>query len=89
MTQVTCTQCQKLTDVPFEPTPGKPVYCDSCFAKKRADRTSGGPSGRGRGGGSAGGGGRGGGRGGMRDAPPRPQKFQRSDYPGHEKYAQR
>ncbi|MFH1353877.1 MAG: CxxC-x17-CxxC domain-containing protein [bacterium] len=33
-----CTRCGKETDVPFKPTPGKPVYCKDCFAKVREER---------------------------------------------------
>jgi CxxC-x17-CxxC domain-containing protein len=35
-TNVTCTQCGKATTVPFVPTPGRPVLCRDCFAKKPA-----------------------------------------------------
>lgn len=78
MTQVTCTECEKTTEVPFTPTAGRPVYCNECFKKKRAE----GPQ-RGGAGGRAGGG-RGGPRG--RDAPAPPKPFKRADYPGHERY---
>ncbi|MBI4241284.1 MAG: zinc-ribbon domain containing protein, partial [Candidatus Rokubacteria bacterium] len=27
-----CTACGKETQVPFKPTPGKPVYCRDCYA---------------------------------------------------------
>ncbi|HET6405641.1 MAG TPA: CxxC-x17-CxxC domain-containing protein, partial [Candidatus Thermoplasmatota archaeon] len=27
MTQVTCSDCGQPTEVPFVPTPGRPVYC--------------------------------------------------------------
>jgi CxxC-x17-CxxC domain-containing protein len=30
-TEVTCDKCGKLTDVPFKPTTGKPIYCRDCF----------------------------------------------------------
>ena len=33
-TQVTCTRCRSPTTVPFTPTPGRPVYCKACFAKR-------------------------------------------------------
>ena len=26
-----CSNCGKETEVPFQPTPGKPVYCRECF----------------------------------------------------------
>ncbi len=29
-----CTSCGKDTQVPFKPTPGKPVYCRDCYAKR-------------------------------------------------------
>ena len=29
-----CDSCGKSCEVPFRPTSGKPVYCDSCFNKK-------------------------------------------------------
>ncbi|MEJ2243424.1 MAG: hypothetical protein P8X87_02635 [Candidatus Bathyarchaeota archaeon] len=35
MYDVKCTECGKDTTVPFEPTKGKPVYCKSCFSKRR------------------------------------------------------
>ncbi|KKU90949.1 MAG: hypothetical protein UY23_C0005G0045 [Candidatus Jorgensenbacteria bacterium GW2011_GWA1_48_11] len=34
--EVVCSSCGKLTTVPFEPTPGRPVYCSDCFAKIEA-----------------------------------------------------
>ena len=36
MTQVTCSDCGQPTEVPFVPTPGRPVYCRACFAKRNA-----------------------------------------------------
>lgn len=33
MTQVTCSNCGKETEVPFRPTGDRPVYCRECFAK--------------------------------------------------------
>lgn len=37
----TCSDCGKeITELPFEPTPGRPVYCKECWAKKRAERFS-------------------------------------------------
>lgn len=33
-----CSECGKDTQVPFKPTPGKPVYCRECF-QKRGSRT--------------------------------------------------
>jgi CxxC-x17-CxxC domain-containing protein len=79
-TQVTCTECEKTTEVPFTPTAGRPVYCDECFKKKRAaGGPRGGPGGRG---GPRGGPG---GRGGPRPGTPR-KAFSRGDYPGHERF---
>ena len=80
MAEVTCSECKKQTTVPFTPTPGKPVYCDECFRKKRESGPRGGPGGRG-GGGS--GGPR---RGGFGREPVRQKAFSRSDYPGFEKH---
>lgn len=34
MTQATCSSCGQTTTVPFVPTPGRPVFCRECFAKK-------------------------------------------------------
>src|SRR6476469_9589296 len=47
MTEVTCSNCGKETEVPFVPTGDRPVYCSDCFSQM--------------GGGSRGGGNRGGG----------------------------
>ncbi len=82
MAQVTCTECSKETTVPFEPTPGKPVYCNDCFRKRRAaGPPAGGPGGRG-----GGSGGRGGPR---RDGPPRQKRrFERHEYPGYDNFKQ-
>jgi CxxC-x17-CxxC domain-containing protein len=35
MHDVTCSSCGKATQVPFQPTSGKPVYCNDCFAARR------------------------------------------------------
>jgi CxxC-x17-CxxC domain-containing protein len=35
-----CSNCGKETEVPFQPTPGKPVYCRECFQEQRAQRSS-------------------------------------------------
>ena len=35
MFSVTCADCGKTTEVPFEPRSGKPVYCSDCFRKVR------------------------------------------------------
>ena len=31
-----CSSCGEPTQVPFKPIPGRPVYCASCFAGRRA-----------------------------------------------------
>ena len=52
MYAVVCAQCGKNTEVPFQPTGDRPVYCSDCFKEHS-------PSGGGsRGGGSRGGGSR-------------------------------
>ena len=33
-----CASCGKETEVPFEPTNGKPVYCRDCYNKVRLSR---------------------------------------------------
>ncbi len=38
MFAVTCAQCGKDTQVPFEPTTGRPVYCSDCYRKVRVSR---------------------------------------------------
>jgi len=35
MHQAVCDQCGKPCEVPFRPTDGKPVYCNTCFRDKR------------------------------------------------------
>lgn len=32
----TCAGCGGKADVPFEPIPGRPVYCSECYARLRA-----------------------------------------------------
>lgn len=32
----TCSECGKDTEVPFNPSPGKPVYCRECFQSQRS-----------------------------------------------------
>ena len=32
----TCSECGKETEVPFNPTPGKPVYCRECFQSRKS-----------------------------------------------------
>ncbi|MBA2555889.1 MAG: zinc-ribbon domain containing protein [Chloroflexi bacterium] len=36
MFEATCSSCGNTASVPFRPTSGKPVYCNDCFAKRRA-----------------------------------------------------
>ena len=36
MFAATCSNCGKEAMVPFRPTNGKPVYCNECFASRRA-----------------------------------------------------
>ncbi len=31
-----CSECGKETEVPFNPTPGKPVYCRECFQSRKS-----------------------------------------------------
>jgi len=38
MHEATCSECGTATQVPFEPTAGKPVFCDECFQKRRQAR---------------------------------------------------
>lgn len=33
----TCSECGKDTEVPFNPSPGKPVYCRECFQSRKSD----------------------------------------------------
>ena len=40
---VTCSGCGVTTTVPFQPTPGRPVYCRECFAKQGGGAPSRGP----------------------------------------------
>jgi CxxC-x17-CxxC domain-containing protein len=38
MFTVTCSECGKDAQVPFEPRGDKPVYCSECYSKVRATR---------------------------------------------------
>ena len=38
MFPVNCTQCGKAIRVPFQPHPGKPLYCGACQMKTRVSR---------------------------------------------------
>ena len=49
MTQVTCSNCGRETEVPFVPTGDRPVYCSDCFSQMGG---GGGSRGGNRGGGS-------------------------------------
>jgi CxxC-x17-CxxC domain-containing protein len=35
MYKATCAECGKETEVPFQPTEGRPVYCRDCFMKRK------------------------------------------------------
>lgn len=35
MFEIKCTECGNSATVPFKPTAGKPVYCKSCYSKRR------------------------------------------------------
>lgn len=36
MYPVTCAQCGKQAEVPFEPREGRPVYCSDCYSRVRS-----------------------------------------------------
>lgn len=36
--ETVCSSCGQATQVPFRPTPGKPVYCRDCFQNVRSTR---------------------------------------------------
>jgi len=38
MFPVTCAECGKSTEVPFQPRGDKPVYCSDCYRKVRPSR---------------------------------------------------
>jgi CxxC-x17-CxxC domain-containing protein len=38
MYKVTCAECGKETEVPFEPREGRPVYCSECYNKIKLSR---------------------------------------------------
>ena len=38
MYPVTCDECGKATEVPFQPRGDRPVYCSDCFRKVRPSR---------------------------------------------------
>ena len=35
MHKATCSKCGNDCEVPFKPTPGKPVYCKECYMKNK------------------------------------------------------
>ena len=37
--QATCSQCGRSTTLPFRPSQGKPVYCQTCFQARRQNNT--------------------------------------------------
>lgn len=39
-----CAQCGKETEVPFQPSGDRPVYCSDCFREHSPNRSSGGSS---------------------------------------------
>ncbi|HEU0165720.1 MAG TPA: zinc-ribbon domain containing protein [Thermomicrobiales bacterium] len=36
----TCSECGQQTEVPFNPTPGKPVYCRDCFQSRKSNTSA-------------------------------------------------
>jgi CxxC-x17-CxxC domain-containing protein len=36
LTKVTCDSCGQSCQIPFKPSSGRPVYCDSCFKKENS-----------------------------------------------------
>jgi CxxC-x17-CxxC domain-containing protein len=40
MYEVKCSDCGKPATVPFQPKPGKPVYCRACFSKHTLKQTN-------------------------------------------------
>jgi CxxC-x17-CxxC domain-containing protein len=42
MFSATCSSCGQEAQVPFQPSPAKPVYCSSCFQQRGAAARSGG-----------------------------------------------
>jgi CxxC-x17-CxxC domain-containing protein len=39
MYSATCSSCGKEAQVPFQPSPDKPVYCSDCFQQRGGNRT--------------------------------------------------
>lgn len=50
MFDATCSKCGQPTQVPFQPSGDRPVYCSNCFKEVRGDSPRGGAGGRGGGG---------------------------------------
>ena len=40
MFQAVCAECGKKCEVPFEPTEGRPVYCNACFGGKKESEST-------------------------------------------------
>jgi CxxC-x17-CxxC domain-containing protein len=40
-TQTACSECGRVTTVPFKPTQGRPVYCRECFQQRKFAGTGG------------------------------------------------
>jgi len=38
MHKATCSDCGNECEVPFQPTEGRPIYCQECFPKHRKPR---------------------------------------------------
>ncbi len=45
MYKAICDKCGKECQVPFQPTPGKPIYCDNCFERPSKGGGAGAPKG--------------------------------------------
>ncbi|HMA37419.1 MAG TPA: zinc-ribbon domain containing protein [Chloroflexia bacterium] len=45
MTQVTCSNCGRATEVPFVPTGDRPVYCSDCYSQMGGGNSRGGGGG--------------------------------------------
>ncbi|MDP3685933.1 MAG: hypothetical protein Q8R32_03840 [bacterium] len=45
MFDATCSKCGQPTQVPFQPSGERPVYCANCFRQDRGDRRGGGGAG--------------------------------------------
>jgi len=45
MHEAVCSACGRITEVPFQPTAGKPVYCRDCYEDRRGGRLYGSPAG--------------------------------------------